>query len=53
VVTLTYNGFALKDYDILIEMDTAALITAGKMQPDCDDLRVDGSGRVRKVDDTN
>jgi len=38
-VTITYSGLALTNYNILIELDTAALIAAGKMQSDCDDIR--------------
>jgi len=45
-----FDGSTLTDYDILIELDTAALITAGKMKSDCDDLRVVESGGETKLD---
>lgn len=41
--TISYSGSELSNYDVLIEMDTASLITAGKMQSDCDDLRITDS----------
>ena len=45
-VTISNTGSALSDYQVLITIDTATLITAGKMRPDCRDIRltdVDGS----------
>ncbi len=33
------SGTELTNEDVLIEYDTAALVTAGKLQSDCDDLR--------------
>ena len=39
-VSANYSGSPLSNYDVLIEIDTASLVTAGKMQADCDDLRV-------------
>lgn len=39
-VTITYSGTAKTDYDVLLEIDTAALITANKMQTDCDDIKL-------------
>jgi len=34
------TGGALSNTDVLITLDTATLISAGKMQSDCDDLRL-------------
>ncbi len=46
-VALTNAGSALTDYPVSITLDTATLITASKMQSDCDDIRVtDVNGRV-------
>lgn len=39
-VVLNTTSGTLTDYQIPITIDTAALITAGKMQSDCDDIRV-------------
>jgi hypothetical protein len=49
-ITITYSGSTLTDYDILIELDTASLVTAGKLQSDCDDLRVVDSDGETKLD---
>ena len=38
-VTITHSGDTLTDADILVTIDTASLISAGKLQSDCDDLR--------------
>ncbi|MDD5481549.1 MAG: hypothetical protein PHR64_01195, partial [Candidatus Shapirobacteria bacterium] len=38
------NGQNLTDFQVAITLDTASLITAGKMQDDCDDLRVTDKG---------
>ncbi len=40
-IPITYSGSQkLTEYQVLVEgIDTAALITAGKMQSDCDDMR--------------
>ena len=35
----TGNSNTLTDYQVLITLDTATLISAGKMQSDCDDIR--------------
>jgi hypothetical protein len=46
-VAITNAGSAQTDYQIPITLDTATLITAGKMQSDCDDIRVtDIGGKV-------
>lgn len=38
-VTINNSGSQQSNYDALIELDTASLISAGKMQSDCDDIR--------------
>jgi len=43
-VTITYSGSALSNYQVEIITDTQSLITAGKMQSDCDDIRMIDSG---------
>ncbi len=41
------NGEDLTDFQVAITLDTATLITAGKMQGDCDDLRItDQNGQI-------
>jgi hypothetical protein len=47
-ITIKENsGIDLKDYQILIKLDTASLIVAGKMRSDCGDIRVlDESGKM-------
>ncbi len=41
------SGGALSDFQTKIVMDTNALVTAGKMQSDCDDVRVtDANGKT-------
>ena len=45
-VSLTNSGGTLTNYDVLIERDTATLITAGKMQSDCDDIRFTDSDKL-------
>ena len=39
-VTITNSGSTQTNYQILITLHTATLITAGKMQSDCDDIRI-------------
>jgi len=39
-ITITYSGSALTDYQIKIVTDTQSLINGGKMQSDCDDIRM-------------
>ncbi len=39
-VTISNTSTALTDYQAMITLDTATLITAGKMQSDCDDIRI-------------
>ena len=43
-VNITYSSSALADYQVKIDVDTQTLITAGKMQADCDDIRFLDSG---------
>lgn len=39
-IPITYTGSEnLTEYQVLVEVDTATLVTAGKLQNDCDDLR--------------
>ncbi|MFH1959580.1 MAG: DUF2341 domain-containing protein, partial [Patescibacteria group bacterium] len=46
-VAITNAGADQTDYQVAITLDTAALITAGKMQSDCDDIRItDHQGKV-------
>ena len=44
------SGSTLTDDDVLIELDTATLVTAGKLQSDCDDLRVTDSDKTTLLD---
>ena len=39
-ITITYSGSPLTNHDVIITLDTASLISAGKMQADCDDIRL-------------
>ncbi len=46
-VPISNGGSAQTDYQIKIILDAATLITAGKMQSDCDDIRITGiSGNI-------
>src|SRR4030042_2182806 len=46
-VDITNSGSAQTDFQVAITVDTATLIDAGKMQSDCDDIRVtDVNGKV-------
>src|SRR5690606_17655979 len=38
-ITVSYTGSTLTDYDVLVEIDTQSLVSASKLQSDCDDLR--------------
>ena len=49
-VTLTNGGTEQTNYDVLISLDTATLISDGKMQADCDDLRVTDSDKATVID---
>ncbi len=49
-VAITNAGTAQTDFQVAITLNTSALITAGKMQSDCDDIRVtDVSGKVLPI----
>ncbi|MFH1187102.1 MAG: DUF2341 domain-containing protein [Candidatus Levyibacteriota bacterium] len=41
-VNITNSGSTQTDFQVAITLDTATLITAGKMQSDCDDIRITG-----------
>ncbi len=43
-VSITNSGSALTDFQTSFTLDTATLITAGKMQNDCDDIRITDIG---------
>ena len=44
-ITITgRNGSTLIDYQVLLTIDTASLISAGKLNPDCGDIRFKDSG---------
>ncbi|MFW0862566.1 MAG: DUF2341 domain-containing protein [Candidatus Komeilibacteria bacterium] len=46
-ITITNGGSAQTDFQVVITADTAALVTAGKLQSDCDDIRLtDINGNV-------
>jgi hypothetical protein len=38
-ITISNSAGALTDYQVLVTLDTASLITAGKMRSDCGDIR--------------
>lgn len=42
-VTVPNTGSTLTDEEVLMQVNTATLVTAGKLQSDCDDLRVTDS----------
>jgi len=44
------SGGTLTDEDVLLEVDTSSLISAGKMQNDCDDLRFTDSDETTAID---
>lgn len=47
IVAITNAGSAQTDFQISITLDTATLITAGKMRSDCNDIRItDINGRL-------
>jgi len=46
-VAITNAGTAQTDFQVAITLNTSALITAGKMQSDCDDIRItDINGKI-------
>jgi len=42
-ITITGDGSSHSDENVVITVDTASLITASKLQPDCDDIRFTAS----------
>ena len=49
-VNVTENsGSNLADYQVLLTVDTASLISAGKMQADCDDIRLADSDETTEL----
>ncbi len=44
-INITYSGVAKTDFQIALNIDTATLISTGKMQNDCDDIRFSDSSR--------
>ncbi|MEM5832485.1 MAG: hypothetical protein QXT38_04240, partial [Candidatus Aenigmatarchaeota archaeon] len=38
-ITISNSGSALTDYQVLVTLDTASLISSGKMRSDCGDIR--------------
>ena len=42
-VTLANGGSTLSDYQVLVTVNTASLVSAGKMRSDCADMRFAGS----------
>jgi len=49
VINNTQNSNSLTDFQVLVTIDTASLITAGKMRPDCGDMRFTDSDGVTLV----
>ncbi len=48
--TITNSGSAQTDFQVSITMDTATPVTAGKMQSDCDDIRLtDNTGNLLPI----
>ena len=46
-VAITNAGTAQTDFQVAITLNTSALVTAGKMQSDCDDIRItDINGKI-------
>ena len=48
-ITITNSGSALTDYELSVTVDTAALVSAGKMQADGDDIRFTTSDGVTEA----
>jgi len=48
-IAVANPGSTLVNEDVLIEIDTAALVTAGKLQADCDDLRFTDSDETTAI----
>jgi hypothetical protein len=39
-ITISYSGSTLTDHNVLVELDTATIISAGDLTSDCGDIRV-------------
>lgn len=48
-VIITNNGNTIQDYQLKIPVDTAELISSGKLKSDCSDLRVFNSDRITQL----
>ena len=48
-IEISYSGSTLTNYAILVSLDTATLISANKMQSDCDDIRFYDSDQQTKL----
>lgn len=44
-ITISYSGSSLTDYQVNFTMDTASLISAGKMRSDCADINITDSDK--------
>ncbi len=49
-VQITNTGSALSNYQVLVTVDTATLISQGRLQNDCDDLRFQDSNDTTNLD---
>jgi len=49
-VNIEYSGDDLTDYQVVFEVDTDSLIDAGKMQSDCDDIRILNSSEATSTE---
>jgi hypothetical protein len=49
-VQITNTGSALTNYQVLVTIDTATLISQGRLQSDCDDLRFQDSNDTTNLD---
>jgi hypothetical protein len=48
-ITITNSGSALSNYQSSVTVNTSALISAGKMQPGCQDIRFTGSDGISNL----
>jgi hypothetical protein len=48
-ITISNSGSALTDYQVNVTVDTASLISAGKMRTDCGDIRFTDSDRTTQL----
>jgi hypothetical protein len=49
-VTITGNGNAYSNLNVLVNVDTSALISASKLQSDCDDIRFTDTNETTLID---